>query len=49
MLKKHSGVNLSMIETMSEKLIYADGVEEVYGSLGFDDMYIKAGIGWNLK
>ena len=42
-------VNLSMVETMSEKLIYADDVMEVYGSLGFDDMYIKAGIGWNIN
>ena len=48
-VKKYSGVNLSMVETMSENLIYADNVEEVYGSLGFDDAYIKAGIGWNLN
>ena len=34
---------------MSEKLIYAYDVIEVYGSLSFDDMYIKAGIGWNLN
>ena len=38
-----------MVETMSEKLIYTDDVIEVYGSLGFDDMYIKAGIGWNIN
>ena len=34
-----------MIQTMNENLIYADDVENVYGSLGFDDMYIKSGIG----
>ena len=49
MFKKSCAVNLSMVETMSEKLIYADDVIEVYGSLGFDDMYIKAGIGWNIN
>ena len=38
-----------MVETMRENLIYADDVIEVYGSLGFDDMYIKAGIGWNIN
>ena len=38
-----------MIQTMSKKLIYADDEEVLYGSLGFDDMYIKAGIGWNLN
>ena len=38
-----------MVETMSEKLIYTDDVIDVYGSLGFDDMYIKAGIGWNIN
>ena len=38
-----------MVETMSEKLIYADDIIDVYGSLGFDDMYIKAGIGWNIN
>ena len=48
-VKKYSGVNLSMVEIMSEKLIYANDVEKVYGSLGFDYMYIKAGIGWNLN
>ena len=44
-VRKHSGVNLSMIQTTNKKLMYADDVENVYGSLGFDDMYIKSGIG----
>ena len=48
-VKNNCAVNLRMVETMSEKLIYADDVIDVYGSLGFDDMYIKAGIGWNIN
>ena len=44
-VKKHSGVNLSMIQTVSKKLTNTDDVEEFYGSLGFDNMYIKAGFG----
>lgn len=32
---------------LSKKLIYSDNEEHIYGSLDFDDRYIKAGIGWD--
>ena len=48
-VRKQSGVNLLMIQTISKNLIYADDVEEVYGTLDFDDIYIKAGIDWSLN
>ena len=42
-LKGH-GVNLCTVKTMSDNLI-----DSFTGSLGFDDMYIKAGINWDLN
>ena len=47
-VRKDSSVKLATIQMMSKKLIDSDNEEIIYGSLGFDDMCIKAGIGWDI-
>ena len=48
-VRKEYGVNLSIIQTMSKELINSDTKENIYEPLVFDDMYIKARIGWDIN
>ena len=48
-VRKEYGVNLSIIQTMSKESINSDTKENIYEPLDFDDMYIKARMGWDIN
>ena len=48
-IAKDCRINLLIIQTMSKKLISSDNEWNIYESLGFDDKYIKAGLGWGIN